>query len=72
LARADEVLEAPPAPSRNEAYAAAGHAVLDRSDVLVAVWAGQGAHGTGGTGELVALARERGVPGTVCGCHMSA
>lgn len=62
LARADEVVPPPSAPSRDEAYAAAGRSVLDRSDVLVAVWDGQGAQGTGGTGEIVAEARASGLP----------
>lgn len=62
LARADEIVSPPSPPSRDEAYAAAGRSVLDRSDVLVAVWDGQGAQGTGGTGEIVAEARARGLP----------
>lgn len=62
LARADEVVEIPPQPSRDEAYEAGGLAVLDRSDVLVTVWDGQGAQGQGGTGGMVAEARRRGLP----------
>lgn len=62
LARADEVAELPPRPDRDEAYEAGGLAMLDLSDVIVAVWDGQGAQGRGGTGEIVAAARERGMP----------
>jgi hypothetical protein len=36
--------------------------VLDRADVLVAVWDGQGAQGQGGTAAIVAQARERALP----------
>lgn len=62
LERAEQVVELPPAASRNEAYAAGGMYVLDRCDVLLAVWDGQGAQGGGGTGEIVGLARQRGLP----------
>jgi hypothetical protein len=48
--------------STNEAYMAAGRRVVDRSDVLVAVWDGNPARGFGGTGDVVAYAHERGVP----------
>lgn len=62
LGLAEEVVEVPPQPSRDAAYEAGGREVLDRADVLVAVWDGQGAQGQGGTGALVAEARERGLP----------
>lgn len=62
LGRADEVVEIPPATSREAAYEAAGDAVLDHADVLVAVWDGQAAQGRGGTAAIVAEARERGLP----------
>jgi len=61
LHRADEVLKAPRAPSRQAAYAAAGRAVLDRCDVLLAVWDGRAARGEGGTGQMVVEARARGL-----------
>lgn len=44
------------------AYDAAGHRVVDHSDVLVAVWDGEPARGRGGTADAVRFARERGVP----------
>jgi hypothetical protein len=62
LARASEVVEVAPEPSRDEAYEAGGLAVLERADALVAIWDGQGAQGRGGTGGIVAHARERGLP----------
>lgn len=48
--------------STSEAHMAAGRVVVDRSDVLIAVWDGRPARGFGGTGDVVAYARERGVP----------
>lgn len=62
LARADEVVGVSPQPSRDEAYEAGGRAVLERADVLVAIWDGQGAQGCGGTGGIVDEARARGLP----------
>ena len=48
-----------------EAYAAVGRWVVDHSDHLVAVWDEMPARGPGGTGDVVAYARERGHPVTV-------
>jgi hypothetical protein len=62
LHRADEVIELPPTGTRNAAYEAAGKFVLDRCDVLIAVWDGQTARGQGGTGEILTLARSRHLP----------
>ncbi|MFO7742598.1 MAG: hypothetical protein R6X31_09830 [Anaerolineae bacterium] len=62
LARAHSVITLPLAATRNEAYAAAGVYVLDHCDALIAVWDGQPAQGTGGTAEIVAEARRRGLP----------
>ena len=62
LARADQVVDVPPQPSRDEAYEVGGRAMLERADVLVAIWDGQGAQGRGGTGAVVAEAREHGIP----------
>lgn len=44
------------------AYAAAGMRVVDQADVLVAVWNGREARGTGGTAEIVAAAKVKGIP----------
>ena len=61
LAAADEVEVVPPQPTREAAYEAAGRAVVDGSDVLLALWDGAGSRGQGGTAEIVDYARERGV-----------
>lgn len=42
------------------AYHAAGRLVVDRCDLLVAVWDSEPARGLGGTGDAVAYARESG------------
>ncbi|MEY2438480.1 MAG: hypothetical protein QOF97_3316, partial [Acidimicrobiaceae bacterium] len=47
---------------REAAYERAGRAVVETSDVLVALWDGGASRGRGGTAEMVAYARERGVP----------
>jgi hypothetical protein len=62
LDRADEVIELPAAPTRNQAYEAAGLYILDHCDVLIAIWDGQGAQGQGGTAEIVAGARALKLP----------
>lgn len=48
--------------STERAHMEAGKVVVDRSSVLVAVWDGQPSRGLGGTADVVAYARERGVP----------
>jgi hypothetical protein len=62
LARATAVERLDYEDSTSEAYTTAGRVVVHRSDVLVAVWDGHPARGPGGTGDVVAYARERGVP----------
>jgi hypothetical protein len=62
LAQAASVTELPIAEPRDAAYEAAGLAVLERSDVVIAVWDGRKAQGRGGTGAIVAEARRRGLP----------
>ena len=44
-----------------DAYLAAGHAIVERCDLLIAVWDGQRAVGKGGTGDVVAYAKKLGV-----------
>ena len=61
LAAAASTVVIPPQPTREDAYLAAGLAVLDRADVLVAIWDGEAARGRGGTAEIVEEARLRGV-----------
>jgi hypothetical protein len=48
--------------STEQAHMDGGRAVVDRSSVLVAVWDGQPARGLGGTADVVAYARQLGVP----------
>lgn len=59
LKRADEVVQLPPAPTRDHAYEAAGEYVLDHCEVLFAIWDGKEAQGLGGTGDIVQAARDR-------------
>jgi hypothetical protein len=60
---ASEVIVMPHATANRAAYEAANRAVLERADRLVAVWNGQppGPKG-GGTADVVAEARELGIP----------
>ena len=44
------------------AYEACGHQMVDRCDILIALWDGRSAKGRGGTGEVVEYAREVGKP----------
>jgi SMODS and SLOG-associating 2TM effector domain 1 len=63
LQEAMETVQIPvrPETSREDAYRQAGREVVDRSDVLLAIWDGQPAQGTGGTAEVVDYARDAGV-----------
>lgn len=45
-----------------DAYLAAGMRVVDLADIVVAVWNGLPPKGKGGTADVVAYARHRGVP----------
>ena len=62
LGRAAVVIEQPATPRREEAYERAGRAVVDRSDILLALWDGRPAQGRGGTAEIVSYARRQHVP----------
>lgn len=62
LQRAHQVEEMSSAATREQAYDAAGEYVLNNSDVLIAIWDGRNSQGQGGTGDVVARARERGLP----------
>jgi hypothetical protein len=53
-----------PAPSE-QAFLAAGQALVDRCDHLFAIWDGRPARGLGGTADVVAYALARGRPVTV-------
>jgi hypothetical protein len=62
---AGEVEQMPFDAPSEAAYMAAGQRVVDRSDRLIAIWDGRPAAGLGGTGDVVAYAREHGLPVTV-------
>jgi hypothetical protein len=55
------VVQQVPGEAREEAYERAGRAVVDASDVLVALWDGRPARGRGGTAEIVQYALDRDV-----------
>ncbi len=61
LARADETITVGPDEdgSRESAYERAGREVVDRSEVLLALWDGQPSRGRGGTAEIIEYARDR-------------
>lgn len=62
LEQADQIIELPPGKTRDAGYQASGSYLLNNSDVLVAIWDGQPARGPGGTGQIVAEAREKLMP----------
>ena len=62
LGQADDVVELIPKRGRDEAYAQAGQHILEKCDVLVAIWDGRPERGKGGTGEIVKHARQRRLP----------
>ncbi len=60
LIAAAAVFELDLACPREAAFFAAGRWIVDRCDVMIAVWDGKPAAGTGGTADVVAYAREVG------------
>jgi hypothetical protein len=62
LGRAESVWLARSTGTRDEAYERAGRHVVDRADVLIALWDGEPPRGRGGTATVVEYAREQGVP----------
>ncbi len=63
LDQADRILELPPqASGRDESYALAGRATVAHCDILIALWDGAPARGSGGTADVVSHALRRGVP----------
>jgi hypothetical protein len=58
MERASLVLEAAASSSREEAYEKAGRYVVDRADVLIAIWDGEPSRGRGGTADIVRYALE--------------
>lgn len=73
--RADEIVRMPFSEPGDEAYWAAGQAIVERSDLVFAVWDGRPAGGLGGTADVVEYARERDIAVTVIwpnGCERCA
>lgn len=62
LSQAEEVMETPPQATRKKAYRTAGEYILAHCELLIAIWDGKEAQGEGGTGQIVAEARRRGLP----------
>ncbi|TLF74364.1 hypothetical protein [Nocardia cyriacigeorgica] len=62
---ATKVIELDRDSSDPEAHQAGSERMLDEADELLAVWDGKPARGYGGTADVVAAARERGIPVTV-------
>lgn len=62
LAQADEIVRFPADIGRPNGYAAASDYLLDHCDLLIALWDGEPAQGDGGTGNVVAAARQLGLP----------
>jgi hypothetical protein len=63
LGRAAAVWELPGRRSAADAaYAAAGHATIAQSDILIALWDGAPSRGAGGTADVVEAAVRRGTP----------
>ena len=60
LGKAEEVITLDFAAPSEDAFLAAGRKVVERSDRIIALWNGKNAVGKGGTGDIVAYARELG------------
>jgi hypothetical protein len=60
LEQAAERIDLPFPKPTEAAYMAAGKAVSDASEILLAVWDGKQAQGLGGTADVVAYARQQG------------
>jgi len=61
LGKAEQVVNLPVREKREEGYLAAGKYLLENSNVLLVIWDGKSAQGVAGTGEIVSMARERGL-----------
>ncbi|MEV0702012.1 hypothetical protein AB0I53_29435 [Saccharopolyspora sp. NPDC050389] len=64
-AEASEIVELDYVAAEPQAYLAAGLRMLDTANHLIAVWDGRPPAGPGGTADIVAAARDRGLPVTV-------
>jgi hypothetical protein len=69
LARAVTVHRLPFTDSTSEAHMAASELMINQADQLWAVWDGQPARGYGGTADVVAAARAKGLPVQVIWPH---
>jgi hypothetical protein len=65
LSKAADVQVLPFDTSDREAYMQASETVLSTVESMVAVWDGRPSDGLGGTGDVVAAARSRGIPVTI-------
>ncbi len=61
-AKAAEEVMMPPCPTSEAAYLATGRFIADNCDVMIALWDGESAQGSGGTGEIVQRTIKRGIP----------
>jgi hypothetical protein len=62
LRRADDIIQLPTKGTLEAAFLKAGKYILQHSDVLISVWDGETAQGTGGTGEIIDYARGKKMP----------
>ncbi len=62
LAEAKDVRRLAYASPSEEAFLAAGKEVVERCDMILAIWDGKPAQGLGGTADIVRYAEQRGVP----------
>ena len=62
LRHADKILIQSPTSEHNQAYEDAGLLILEECDVMLAVWDGQAAQATGGTGGIVTACRAQRKP----------
>lgn len=60
--RAYQTVIMPPRPTREAAYWTASEYILDRAQLIVAIWDGQEPQGVGGTGQFVNEVRRRQMP----------
>jgi hypothetical protein len=62
LKKAQTIVEMEGCDDRAECYERSGRYIVDRSDVMIAVWDGLPAQGTGGVGDIVAYTRSHQKP----------
>lgn len=57
LNRTEEVKNLPETPTRKDAYLQVGEYVVDKCDVLIAIWDGEPSRGKGGTADIIDYAK---------------